>query len=129
MLQPIFNPVNQPTIAPLDSRSLSEIWWESIKAPCEWFFEMGTAISAFTPGAHHAAVLLDLELARSAVEQVAYPPEVADARRYLLNAISSTIAGIAAGLNGDQRVSHSHISKAQHQLQKFGVALDVLSMA
>jgi hypothetical protein len=129
MIQPLANTAKQLDLDYDAEQEQAQSWWQMIQPHCDWFFDVGTALDAHTPRAHRAAVLLDLSLARQAIEAADYPLSVVEARQYLLDAVNAVITGLITVLNDDWRGAHQQLQTTRRALNRLDLELDQLGVA
>jgi hypothetical protein len=129
MIQPLANTAQHLELDFNAEQEQAQSWWQMIQPHCDWFFDVGTALDAHTPPAHRAAVLLDLNMARQAIEEADYPLSAAEARHHLLEAVNAVVTGVITVLNGDWRGAHHQLQATRESLTRLELELNHLGVA
>lgn len=103
-------------------------WWQSINPDIHRFFQASQAFNPDMPSAEFTEILVDLETARVNIQAAAYPIQATEARRYLIEAITSVLRSFSAAVGqNDLRYTYykqqarKHMQLFQHVMDELGI--------
>lgn len=115
------------SITNIEQQTETALWWETNVHYVDRFFYL---MSSFQPNARPSvqdALLGNLDLLRTRVEDEPFPVSVNEARRHLLDAMSFAIMSLMRQMESDVQGAQNHQTDIRRALDDFSSALnDVL---
>ncbi len=112
------------SIITVEQQTESALWWENNVHYVDRFFYL---MSSFQPNARTSvqdALLGNLNLLRTRVEDEPFPVIVNEARRHLLDTMSFVIMSLTLQMNSDTQGAKQHETDIRHALDDFSSALN-----
>lgn len=99
-------------------------WWVAIQEDFDRFFLASEAFSPGVPTSRFTQILIDLETARVNIQAMPYPIVATEARRYLIEAITSVLKGFAAAIEQNTEKHNDSMRQAQKYLNLFDSVME-----